>query len=211
MDDAPRVLVVDDERKICELLKLLLGKDGYEVDSAGDGPSALRLLRKGPYDLVITDVKMPGMDGFELVERVRGVQRDIPLVVITGYATLGTAIQALRQGVDDYVTKPFRLAEMRKVVSRVLEKARLSRENQRLIRDLETANTELVQHREALTERVRTADEDLSRAYTDLQRRVQEMEMLNEVGRCASSELDLDRLLQSCAALVAQKLAVQRD
>jgi len=207
---APRVLVVDDEPKICELLEALLQKDGYLVDTALDGPTALSKLRGSDYALVVSDIKMPGMDGFELARRVKDAYEDLPFVVITGYATLDTAVRALRQGVDDYVTKPFRIDEIRRVISRVLAKAELLEENRRLVSELEAANAELRRHREALRDKVRLANAELARANTDLRERIQELEMLNGLGRCTESELDLDKLLQRCARLVAEELAVER-
>ena len=195
MDCAARVLVVDDEPKICELLETLLAADGYNVETAGDGCEALAKLAGSQFGLVLSDIKMPGMDGFELARRVKDVDESLPLVIVTGYATLDTAVQALRQGVDDYVTKPFKLEEIRRVISRVLERARLAAENRRLVGELEAANAELTRHREALTDRVRVADQDLSRAYVNLRQRVQELETLNEIGRYTASELDLDKLL----------------
>lgn len=210
MDCAPRILVVDDEPKICDLLEVLLSADGYTVVTAGSGAEALVKLAQSQFSLVLSDIKMPGMDGFELARRIKDIDERLPLVIVTGYATLDTAVQALRHGVDDYVTKPFKLAEMRRVISRVLERARLAAENQRLVGELEAANAELRRQEEALTDRVRVTDRDLTRAHLDLQQRVQELETLNEVGRCAVSELDLDKLLGACAVLVAEKLAVTR-
>jgi len=209
-DDVLRVLVVDDEPKICELLQALLTKEGYLVETVLDGPAALIKLGGVKYDLVLSDLKMPGMDGFELARRVKGIDDEMPLVVITGYATIDTAIQALRQGVDDYVTKPFKVDELRKVVARVLAKARLAMENRRLMAQLEGANAELRRHREALRMKVRLANESLRSANRALRQRIQELEMLREVGTCTAYEFDLDRLLGTCARLVAEELGARR-
>jgi len=209
-DSTPRVLVVDDEPKICELLQALLRREGYEVETAFDARAALSKLRGGAFNLVVSDIKMPGMDGFELARRVKDLDEEMPFVVITGYATMETAVRALRQGVDDYVTKPFRIDEIRQVVSRVLAKARLALENRRLVAELEAANAELRRHRRSLRQKVRAANEDLARANTNLRQRIKELEMLNGIGRCTASELDLDRLLERCARLVADELAVER-
>jgi response regulator RpfG family c-di-GMP phosphodiesterase len=207
----PKILVVDDEPKICEFLEMLFQREGYLTDKAFTGNAAVEKLRSSKYDLMITDLKMPGMDGFELAKRAKEIDRDLPLVVITGYATIRTAIQALRQGVDDYVTKPFRIDEMRKVIARVLAKARLEIENRRLVGELEAANAELRHHREALKDKVRLTGEDLERANADLRQRVHELAMLNGIALCAVSEPDVDKMLDTCARLVVEKLAVMRS
>ena len=134
----------------------------------------------------------------------------MPFVVVTGYATINTAVQALREGADDYITKPFKIDEMRSVVSRVLEKASLAMENRGLLQKLVVANEELRGHRMELRAKVRSASEHLRCAVVDLEQRVNQLEMLNEVGMCVASELDLDKLLQRCVHLVADKLAVTR-
>ena len=210
ISEAPRILIVDDEPKICEFVGALLQREGYEVDSTTRPRIALEKLQAEPYSLIITDLKMPEMDGFEFSRQVRGMDTEIPLVMMTGFATITTAIQALREGVDDYVTKPFKIDEMRKVVSRVLAKAILAAENKRLLSALETTNAELSRHREALRGEVRSATDDLRRANTDLQRRVAELAMLNEIARAVSSQIDLDALLSNCVGLVMEKLSVCR-
>lgn len=121
MGDAERILIVDDEPKICQFLEVLLRREGYEADSVYNAADALASLAEKPASLVITDLKMPGMDGFEFVRRLRADYPQIPVIMITGYATVDTAVKALRSGVDDYVTKPFNIDELRKVISRTLE------------------------------------------------------------------------------------------
>lgn len=207
---APKILVVDDEPKICEFLETLLQQDGYATEAAESGDAAIAKVSSARYDLIISDLKMPGMDGFELAKRVKGVREDLPVVIVTGYATVGTAIQALRQGVDDYVTKPFKIDEMRKVVARVLEKSRLEGENRRLVAELEAANAELKKHRASLADKVKLTTEDLERANADLRQRVHELGVLNEVGACAASALDLDKLLLQEVRLIAEKLSVAK-
>jgi len=206
----PKILVVDDEAKICEFLETLLQQDGYATESACSGDAAVEKISRGGYDLIISDLKMPGLDGFELAKRVKETRHDLPIVIVTGYATVGTAIQALRQGVDDYVTKPFKIDEMRKVVSRVLEKSKLEAENRRLVADLAAANEELKRHRASLADQVKATTSDLERANADLRLRVHEMAVLNEVGACAAAALDLDKLLAQGVRLVAEKLGVTK-
>jgi len=132
MADKARILIVDDEPKICDFLETLLRREGYETTSAGQAADALASISKSDYDLIVTDLRMPGMDGFELVRRIKDVRRDLPVVMITGYATVETAVQALRHGVDDYVTKPFNVDEMRKVIARALRASDAERETREI-------------------------------------------------------------------------------
>lgn len=159
-----QILVVDDEKKICEFLAVLLGREGYRVAAAHNAADALDCVGREPFDMVITDLKMPGMDGFELVTRLKALKPGLPVVMITGYATVETAVRALRHGVDDYVTKPFNIEELRKVVSRSLQTARIERENRDLIQRLKETNAELARHRLLLAEKVRRTGSALEEA-----------------------------------------------
>jgi len=134
MDDPGRILIVDDEPKICQFLEVMLRREGYEATSAYNGADALADLESTCFDLVITDLKMPGMNGFEFVRRVKHAHADVPIIMITGYATVDTAVEALRTGVDDYITKPFNIDELRKVISRTMKARPVNRENAELMR-----------------------------------------------------------------------------
>lgn len=203
-------MLVDDEKKICELLNTMLTQDGYAVDVAYSAPDAIEQMEGGDHDLLITDIKMPGMDGLELANRVRNFDENLPVVAITGYATIDTAVQALRQGIDDYVAKPFKARDIRRVIDKVLEKARLASENRHLVEHLEVANEKLQNHKDVLLEKVQEASKDLRMANNALRRKVGELRMLNEVGTFAASELDLEKLLDNCVRLVADRLQVNR-
>jgi len=161
MEDVPRILVADDEVKICALLKKLLEREGYRVTTVNDGGSALKEMVRQRPDLLISDIQMPGMDGLELSRRVRNLDADLPIVLITGYASMETAVMALREGVSDYITKPFSIAELKGVVGRILENRALAAENVRLLAELRIANQELEQHRQRLTTRLKGAEDDL--------------------------------------------------
>jgi putative nucleotidyltransferase with HDIG domain len=191
-------------------LERVLSDEGYYVDTATGGREALSMVKRTSYDLLVTDIKMPQMDGFELMRNVKELDDDMAVVVITGYATMDTAVQALREGADDYVTKPFKLREIKDVVSRALEKTELKIKNAQLLEDLEAANEELKSHRDVLKNQVEEVSENLQQVNLQLRRRVKELETLNEVGRLAASELDMERLLRSCANKVAEKLSVER-
>jgi len=131
-DEPARVLVVDDEKFIREILAEFLGMEGYVVRTAEDGSSALTELSRSHYDLVISDLKMPKMGGMELLEAMNKVAPNALTVIMTGFGTVETAIDAMKRGAYDYVLKPFKVEEVTMIVQRGLEKQRLSAENLRL-------------------------------------------------------------------------------
>src|SRR3954463_12841537 len=131
-EDRPRILVVDDEKVIRDMLADFLGMEGYVVRTAEDGTSTLGELSKGHYDLVISDLKMPRMGGIALLDEIGKTAPDALTVIMTGFGTVETAIDAMKRGAYDYVLKPFKLDEVVHVVQRGIEKQRLGRENMRL-------------------------------------------------------------------------------
>lgn len=108
----PRILVVDDEASIRDLLSKTLALAEYDVDAAPDGRSALERLRLYPYDLLIADLKMPGMDGLTVIREAKRLKTDLPVIIITGYSTEASAIEAVNLGVAGYLTKPFRVPQV---------------------------------------------------------------------------------------------------
>ena len=108
----PRILVVDDEASIRDLLSKTLALAEYDVDVAPDGRSALERLRLYPYDLLIADLKMPGMDGLTVIREAKRLKADLPVIIITGYSTEASAIEAVNLGVAGYLTKPFRVPQV---------------------------------------------------------------------------------------------------
>ena len=127
-DDTPRVLVVDDEKGIRDGSERILTRMGCQVFTASQGEEALELLAKDNVSIVLLDMKMPGMDGMEVLRRIRDKDERILVIVITGYATVETAIEAMKRGAYDFVPKPFEPDQLRIVVNRALEKLRLTRE-----------------------------------------------------------------------------------
>jgi excisionase family DNA binding protein len=116
----PRVLVVDDEASIRELLQKTLALAEYDVDLAPDGRTALERLRIIPYDLLITDLKMPGVDGLTVIREARRLKADIPVIIITGFSTEASAIEAVNLGVSGYLTKPFRVPRVLAAAAKAL-------------------------------------------------------------------------------------------
>jgi excisionase family DNA binding protein len=111
-DDRPRILVVDDESSIRDLLSKTLALAEYDVDTVADGRSALEQLRLHPYDLLIADLKMPGVDGLTVIREAKRLKSDLPVIIITGYSTETAAIEAVNLGVSGYLTKPFRVPQV---------------------------------------------------------------------------------------------------
>lgn len=141
---AATILVVDDEKNaregLQEALQSTFGKDNVQVDAAEDGLEALRKLSDCAYDLMITDMKMPNMDGMELIKRCREKQPTTQIIVLTGFGTVETAVEAMRQGATDYLQKPVNLDELELVVRRILEERKYISENEYLRAKLRESN-----------------------------------------------------------------------
>ena len=132
LDERPRVLVVDDEKFIRDILADFLGMEGYIVRTAEDGSAAVAELSRASYDIVISDLKMPRMGGLELLKELSHAHPDTIAVIMTGFGTVETAIDAMKRGAYDYILKPFKVEEIIHIVQRGLEKRRLAAENLRL-------------------------------------------------------------------------------
>lgn len=145
------VLVADDSPDILAMFRTLLDHDGFAVDTAGSGDQALALLDEHVYDLVVTDLKMGGPDGLEVLARVKAVSPGTTVVMMTGYASLDTALTAIRGGAYDYLTKPFTLDEIEVLLTNVTDRIRGRRERTLLERELEDAYRLItaLQHRRA--------------------------------------------------------------
>jgi DNA-binding NtrC family response regulator len=137
MSDKASILVVDDERIAARNLEHLLKKEGYDVCTAQSGAAALTLLEQRPFDVVLTDLRMEKVDGMQVLARCRTLHPDAEVILVTGYATTESAVQAMKDGAFYYIAKPFRLDEVRKVVAEAVAKIRLKRENRELREQLE--------------------------------------------------------------------------
>ncbi len=132
----PRILVVDDEPPQLEILRLILGSEGYEVATAASGRGALAALRRQPFDLVLTDLKMPDLSGIALLEEILRAQPGTCVVLMTAHGSIDSAVEAMRKGAFDYLTKPLDREVLLLAVSRALERTRLVSENRRLREEL---------------------------------------------------------------------------
>ena len=131
-----RLLVVDDERSMREFLEILLKREGYDVQTAQNGARALELFEEDPFDIVLTDMKMPGMGGLEVLENVKRLRPAAEVIVFTAYQTIENAIQAIQKGAYHYIAKPFKNEELKLTIRKCVEKKQLADENQELKREL---------------------------------------------------------------------------
>jgi signal transduction histidine kinase/DNA-binding response OmpR family regulator len=172
-----RVLVVDDEPSVADVCREFLSGEGYDVTVAASGEEALRVIPTLQPDVILTDINLPGVSGLEVMRQARSADPDACIIVVTGYASTPSAIDALRQGAYDYVTKPFDLEAVQKIVKSGSANRRLKLSNRRLIDELSHKNEILSHHEQELRERVRLATQQLSRLY--------------EVGKEISTSLEL--------------------
>ncbi|MBN2125199.1 MAG: response regulator [Deltaproteobacteria bacterium] len=115
-----RILVVDDDKHLADNLAEYLAKLGYRVVAAYGGPDALDRFRDGDFHLVVTDFMMPDIDGISLLERMKGINREVIVILITGYGTVDSAVRALKKGAHDFIQKPFKMEKLGKIIARAL-------------------------------------------------------------------------------------------
>lgn len=132
-----RILIVDDEKITLKNLEYVLKKEGYEVTATMSGTNALKLLQEQDFDVVLTDLKMEKVDGIEILERCKRLYPDTEVIMITAYATIPSAVETMKKGACDYIAKPFKLEEVKRIVKEALEKVRLKKENRILRKELE--------------------------------------------------------------------------
>ena len=137
MVSSPRILVVDDERIVCESCQRILEEEGYEVEIALSGQEAFEKMKENPYDIVITDLKMPTIDGMDVLRHFRKEYPDTIVIMVTGFSTVETAVEATKMGAFDYIPKPFTPDEVSIVVKKALEKRALQLENVYLRQELQ--------------------------------------------------------------------------
>ena len=129
MKDKPRILVVDDEESIRMMLRAVLEEEGYEIVEAADGPEAIKAVEQAPLDLILLDIRMTEMDGIEALAEIRKISPFVPVLMMTAYATVKTAVEALKAGAFEYLAKPLDIEELKILVQKALEYYRLREEN----------------------------------------------------------------------------------
>ena len=187
---APRILIVDDEPPVIDVFREFLAGQGYELQTAATGEEALRVIGEFRPDIVLTDINLPGLSGLDVMSHAKSLDPEVAVVVVTGYASASTAIEALRQGAYDYITKPFDLDEVHQIVERGIANRRLKAINRQLVEELREKNEILKQHETQLRERI--------------ERATYHMRTLFEVGKEISANLELDPRLHVICARAAQ-------
>lgn len=127
-----RVAIIDDEPLACRRIQRGLGKDRYVIETFGDGESAIKRMPEAPFDLVLCDLRLPGINGLDVLEKVKECQPRTEVIVMTGYGSVDTAVEAIRVGAFHYLVKPLKIVELRSLAARALEKVKLIREKERL-------------------------------------------------------------------------------
>jgi len=138
---AAKILVIDDEDSMCDFMEIMLAKEGYQVDTVTSGKDGVELLKEKNYDLVIADLNMPQMSGIDVLKEIRSFKQDQDLIVMTAYASVDTAIEAMKRGAIDYITKPFKVDEIKLVIEKSISHKRLIIENDTLRQQLREDNS----------------------------------------------------------------------
>src|SRR5436190_7494373 len=171
------ILVIDDEPELRELLSEHLRARGYRTATAGDGLAAVALLQRsgGQFGLILTDLSLPGVDGLAVLQAARAASPSTQVVIITGYASLDSAIAAVRLGAYDYLTKPFSLGQIDVLLARVEDRLALEAENRALLRRIDTRETETAHAAQdrlgALEARLSSIEQVIRALTTELTRR----------------------------------------
>ncbi len=211
MNNRIRILVVDGEPKICHLIEELLKLEGYRVDVSFSGMEALQMIKENKYQMLLTDLKMPGIGGLELIQKAKELNPEIRTIMMTGYATAETAVQSLRHGVDDYIKEPVNIFELKEIVKQSLYTRQVAMENVQLVKDLQKANREMNIHKHGLAKKVQITGEHLAVANKELVQRINELATINEISRAITSVLDMDELLSLCLKEINEKLKIKHS
>jgi DNA-binding NtrC family response regulator len=137
----PRILVVDDEESMCNFMEIMLNKEGYQVETANSGEAAIRSIKKTTPDLVIADMMMPEMSGLELLTNARQIRGEIPFIMMTAFASVDSAVEALKKGAEDYITKPFKVGEIKHAIKKLFDNQKIRSENAELKSKLDGKTT----------------------------------------------------------------------
>lgn len=176
------IIVVDDDVSILRILKQFLEDKGYDVSTAGDGKKAIELIKKRGFDLVITDLMMPEIDGLGVLRGAKEINLRTQVIIITGFATIESAVEALKLGAFDYVRKPFKLVELDGVIRKAIEKIRLIKSDELLLRHLREINQWL---KETQIESALAMEKDIEALEfvgRDVDLKIQRAEILRDFG-----------------------------
>jgi len=179
-----KILVVDDETRMCESLKTLLSGVGYDVTTVREGEKAIEKINKDDFDLVITDIKMPRFDGMDILKSARSKDQEALVILMTGFASLESAVSAINQGAYDYLMKPIEFSDLKLTIRRGLEKRRSDQARNKLLTELKEKNLEL-------------------------RKRVAELDALYQAGKSLSSTEDLGVLLDRIVSLATEVIGAK--
>lgn len=198
MSEKERILIVDDDEGTRRSLSLIFNRKGYETAAAGTGEAALKLARQGFFNLALLDIKLPDMEGVELLAPLKGIHPDMEMIMVTAHASLETAMQALNRGASLYITKPLNMDEVLSTIREVLEKQRLRLENRRLLQEVQRelverkrAQEELRLAHEQLEMRVEERTAELARANEELREEIAERKRMEEQVKTALEEKEV--------------------
>jgi len=150
MEEKKSVLIVDDDEATCRSLELIFGKNGYETETAGTGREALEKAQGRFFNVALLDIKLPDVEGIELLVPLKEIDPDMAVIMFTGYASVETAVRALNQGASAYITKPVKVEQVLARVREAIEKQHLVMENRRLYQE---AQKELAERKRAEEEK----------------------------------------------------------
>jgi signal transduction histidine kinase len=201
------LLVVDDEESVAVTMGAILELDGYNVAIATTGADAFRRLRESEYDLVLTDLRLDDADGLSIVSEVGRVHPDTVAIILTGYASLESAIKALREGAYDYLIKPCDVDELRAVVARGVERHQLGMQLRARLVELEAANTTIHRMNAQLQERIEQATAELQRRMSELAHANEEIASLYREAQSNVEQLrEVDRLKSRFLSMASHEL-----
>ncbi len=189
----PRVLVVEDDETVADVIREVLQDQPFELGFASSAEQAIQVIDASLPDLILTDISLPGKSGLDVMRHARSIDAEVAVILMTGFASVQTAIDALRQGADDYVTKPFEdIAELPAMVEKRLGNRRLRAENRALLEELRIKNERLQRHELELRERVERATSQMRKLY----------EVAIEIGADLELEPRLRRIAETTAQLM---------
>jgi ActR/RegA family two-component response regulator len=157
-DTPPQILVMEDDRTVAMGLEMVLSEEGYHVDLAGTGELALEAFKQRRFDLLVADLRLPGIDGMEVIRKVRKEKPETEVIVITGYGTAAKAVEAMKLGVHDFLPKPFTEDQIKAAIDEAL-KVHAKKPAVDATKEAETEEEKLIQKREVLAVLGRTADD----------------------------------------------------
>ncbi|MCK5219790.1 response regulator, partial [bacterium] len=186
-----KILIVDDERGIRESLDIFLSDEGHAIDTASNGREALFLLKKHNYDLVLTDVRMPDMNGMVLMKEIKEKMRQpVPVIILTAYGTIQSAVTAVKEGASDFILKPFEIEHLRKAVNKALESERKKLEYKLFQQEGKNRYLNLMNQK--------------------LDRTVFELAILHEIGKTLNSTLEINKVVSIILEMVRQTVVADK-